>query len=197
MNPRFSMFLCLIAALIPSAPAAAQTQPTRVAIANPARIFQEIQETKDLKQAMENKGKTLGDQKFAKEAKIKDLQANRDQLRPDAPQYADRNRELLAATMEYQVWMQMSQADMQSEQKRQMLNLFNKIQAAVQKVAAARGIDLVVSAHNPEFPENIDQLNVDQVRQIINSRNVLFVKPELDISNDVIAEMDKAYKAGR
>ena len=180
----------------PAAPAA-QTSPTKVGVANPAKIFNEIQETKDLKAAMENQRKQLEQQDFEKQQRIKDLKALRDQLRPDAPQYAERNRDLLQATIEYQTWGQLQQANLAQEQKRQMLNLFNKIAAAVQRVATARGLDLVIAEQRPEFDQvNLDQLNVDQLRAMINSRNVLFIAPQVDVTTDVIAEMDKEYRGG-
>ena len=59
-----------------AAPAPGQsTSATKIAIANPARIFNEIQETKDLKQLIETKTKNLEQDRFAREQKLKDLKA--------------------------------------------------------------------------------------------------------------------------
>jgi len=93
--------------------------------------------------------------------------------------------------------MKMNQADMQAEQKRQMLLIFNKITNAVQEVATAKGIDLVIAEQKPEFPPSLDQLNADQLRAMINSQNVLYNVPQVDISTDVIAAMDAHYKSGK
>jgi len=181
-----------------AAPAPGQsTSATKIAIANPARIFNEIQETKDLKQLIETKTKNLEQDRFAREQKLKDLKALRDQLKPDAPQYADRDRELRQAAIEYDTWMKMNQAEMQFEQKRQMLLIFNKITTAVQEVATAKGIDVVIAEQKPEFPPNLDQINADQLRVLINSQNVLFNSPQVDISTDVITSMDAKYKSGK
>jgi len=43
--------------------------------------------------------------------------------------------------------------------------------------------------------DNLDAINVDQLRLLINQRNVLFSAPAVDVTQDVIAQMDKAYKA--
>jgi len=181
-----------------AAPAPGQSaSATKIAIANPARIFNEIQETKDLKQLIETKTKNLEQDRFAREQKLKDLKALRDQLKPDAPQYADRDRELRQAAIEYDTWMKMNQAEMQFEQKRQMLLIFNKITTAVQEVATAKGIDVVIAEQKPEFPPNLDQINADQLRVLINSQNVLFNSPQVDISTDVITSMDAKYKSGK
>jgi Skp family chaperone for outer membrane proteins len=78
-----------------------------------------------------------------------------------------------------------------------MLLIFNKITAAIQEVATAKGIDLVLAEQKPEFPPNLDQINADQLRVLINSQNVLFNSPQVDISTDVIAAMDAKYKSGK
>jgi Skp family chaperone for outer membrane proteins len=187
-----------IALLLAPLAAMAQTiAPAKIATANPAKIFNEIQETKDLKVAMEAKRKQLEGMEFEKRQKIKDLQAKRDQLQANTTQWRDANRDLLQASLEFEVWGRTQQADVQTEQKQQMMNLFNKITNAAQEVATAKGIDLVVAEQRPEFPDNIDQINVDQLRGLINSRNVLFVNPKIDISNEIIAAMDAKFKTGK
>jgi len=184
-----------IGVLMPAA-SAQSAQPTKVAIANPAKIFQQLQETNDLKAAMENKRKNLEAEEFTRRQKIKDAQAKRDQLKPEAPGYNDANRDFLNLQIEFQVWGQMMQQDVAREQKLQMKGLFDKITAATTEVATAKGIDLVIAEQRPEI-ENIDAINVEQLRALLNTRNVLFSSPQIDISNDVIAAMDAKYKSGK
>lgn len=203
---RYMLILIALLAFVIAAPKATTAAPpaggstgaaVKVAIASPARIFNEIQETKDLKALIESKTKNLEQDRFAREQKLKDLKALRDQLKPDAPQYADRDRDLRQSAIEYKVWFDQNTAEMQAEQKRQMLLIFNKITAAVQEVATAKGIDLVIAEQKPEFPPNLDQINADQLRVMINSQNVLFSTPQADISTDVITAMDAKYKSGK
>ena len=78
-----------------------------------------------------------------------------------------------------------------------MVNLFNKITNAVTEVATQKGIDLVIAEQRPELPDTLDQLNVEQVRALINGRNILYATATVDISNDVINAMDAKYKAGK
>jgi len=192
--------LALIATLavaLMTANASAQIQPTKVAIANPAKIFQELKETGDLRKAMEAKETQVKNTQFEKQQKIKDLQARRDQLKPDSAGYAEANRDLMQAAVDYEVWGKMIQMEVQNEQKRQLLGIFTRITNAVSEVATAKGIDLVVTDQRPEIPENLDQVNVDQLRGLINSRNVLFFKPQIDISADVVAALNAKYEKGQ
>ena len=169
----------------------------KIATVNAAKVFNEIQETKDLKSKMENDQKTLQAQDLEKKTKLKDLQNARDALKPEAPQYSDANKQLMQAAVDYEVWQRIQGADIQRMQKQQMLSIFNKITTTVAEVATQKGLDLVIAEQRPEVPENLDQINVDQVRLLINQRNVLFSTPNVDISNDVIAAMDAKYKAGK
>jgi Skp family chaperone for outer membrane proteins len=184
----------LLTALVLPAVASAQS---KVAVANPVRIFSELDETKDLKQKLENERRTLAATEKDKQEKIQSLESQRNALKPDAPQWADKNREWQNAVIEYQVWSQVVQADFQRSQKTQMRVLFGKIEDGVRAVATSRGYDIVISDQRPEFPENLDQINLDQLRQLINQRNVLFNKPEVDITAEVIAQMNQKYKSGQ
>ena len=169
----------------------------KIATVNAARVFNEIQETKDLKAKMENDQKTLQQQDLEKKTKLKDLQSARDALKPDAPQYSDANKALMQAAVEYEVWQRIQGADIQRVQKTQMIAIFNKITTTVTEVAQQKGLDLVLAEQKPEIPDNLDQINVDQVRLLINQRNVLYSTPAVDVSDAVIAAMDAKYKAGK
>jgi len=182
-----------------SAGAAPTGTPTvaKLAIANPAKIFNEIQETKDLKAKMEGDRKTLEATELQKRQELKDLQAQRDTLKPDSPQYAKLNQDLLQKSIEFETWGRIQQAEIQRQQKMQMKTLFDKITNSTAEVATQRGIDLVIAEQRPEFPDSLDQLNVDQLRVLINQRNVLFNSAAADISNEIIAAMDAKYKTGK
>jgi outer membrane protein len=183
--------------LLSPLPAAAQTPAAKVAIANPARIFNEIQETKDLKAKMESDRKTLEATELEKRTQLRDLTAQRDALKPDSQAYAELNQKLLQASIEFEVWGRMQQAEVQRRQKQQMVALFNKITAAVAKVATQQGIDLVIAEQRPEIPDNLDPVDINVLRNLINQRNVLFNTPAVDLSDKVIATMDADYKAGK
>ncbi|HEX3358230.1 MAG TPA: OmpH family outer membrane protein [Tepidisphaeraceae bacterium] len=191
---RIAPMFAIVAVCSWALPAMAQI---KIATVNAARVFNEIQETKDLKTKMENDQKTLQAQDLDKKTKVKDLQSARDALKADSPQYAKANQDLMQAAVDYEVWQRVQGANIQRDQKQQMLNIFNKITSAVGDVAAQKGLDLVIAEQKPDIPENIDQVNVDQLRLLINQRNVLFSTPAVDISSDVIAAMDAKYKSGK
>ncbi|WP_428939093.1 OmpH family outer membrane protein [Fontivita pretiosa] len=199
IDRRLTTILCLavLTLMLLTPPATAQTPAAKVAIANPARIFNEIQETKDLKAKMESDRKTLEATELEKRTQLRDLTAQRDALKPDSQAYAELNQRLLQASIEFEVWGRMQQAEVQRRQKQQMVALFNKITAAVAKVATQQGIDLVIAEQRPEIPDNLDPVDINVLRNLINQRNVLFNSPAVDLSDKVIAAMDADYKAGK
>jgi len=72
-------------------------------------------------------------------------------LKPDSAGYAEANRDLMQAAIDYESGAKMIQAEVQSEQKRQLLGIFNRITNAVSEVATAKGIILVITDQRPEI----------------------------------------------
>jgi Skp family chaperone for outer membrane proteins len=170
-------------------------QEGKIATCNPARIFNEMQETKDLKEKMEVQGKALQGEEDAKKKEIDALGAKLKLLNPGTAQHDEAQRDLLKKAIEHDTWKKINQAQVQQEQKLSMKLLFDKITAATKAVAEADGIDLVIAEANVEFPD-VSQINVDQLRALINQRNVMYNKGTRDISGKIIAKLDADYKTG-
>lgn len=178
-------------------PVRAQDAAIKIAVANTARIFNEMQETRDLKQKLEGERKRLENEERERKEKIQSLRDARNLLKSDSPQYQQKNRELLEEAIKFDVWGKMLQAEVQRNQRVQMKHLFDKIQAAVNEVAAKKGFDLVLSDQRPEIPEDPEQMTLDQLRAMINARTVLYAGPKVDITNDVLALLNAKYTAGK
>jgi Skp family chaperone for outer membrane proteins len=166
----------------------------KIAVASPPRILSQLQETKDVMSKMNAEREQLSNLEKQKRQNVKNLQEARDQLKPGTPQYQERNEAFLKAAIEFDSWGKLTQVDVQRQQKEQMERMFKKIEAAVGKVAKQRGIDLVITEQKPQVPDNLDQINAQQLKDAINGQNILYFNPKLDISNDVVALMDKEYK---
>ncbi len=187
------MTLFFAAMLLPAAVASAQA---KLGVVNTARIFNEMQETKALQTKLQSDRDGLADTERQKRGQLQALKESRDQLKPDSPQYQQRNEELVKASVEFEVWGRMMQLNVQRQQKQQIARLFDKIQTAVTEVAKNKGLDLVVAEQATEMPADMDQINVDQLKALINQRNILYAAEGLDISNEVITSLDATYKGG-
>ncbi len=193
MNRTISVIFTTVAILLAAPLMAADA--TRIAVANTARIFSEMQELKDLRVKLQSEQKLLAGVNTEKRDKLSALKSARDALKVDSPQYQDKNAELMKAAVEYEAWGKINEANVQRDQKLQMRRLFEKIEQAVAEVAKQKGYDLVVTDQRPDLPDDVDQLTLDQLRALINSRNVLYANEKADISNDVLALLDARYRA--
>jgi Skp family chaperone for outer membrane proteins len=170
----------------------------KIAVANAGKVFSEIKEKKDWEAKMLADQKTLQDEAFTKQQKVKSLTEQRDNLRTDSPQYAEKDKELQTAKIDLEVWAQIQQAEAQRTNKIQTKALFDKIVNAVAEVATQKGVDLVLADQHPEVPDNfMEQATLEQVRALLGQRNVLYSSPAVDITQDVITSMDAKYSAGK
>ena len=193
MTPRNALIVAFVICL--TFGAFARAQETKVAVVNPARAFQEMQETKDLKQALENQRKQLETDVNTRKQKVTDLQSQRDLLKPDSPQYQEADKNFMQEAIQFDTWSKITSAQLQGQQKQQMKTLFDKIVSATSAVAQQKGIDLVIADQRPDLPENLAQINVEQMRAILNGRNVIYNTNKADITHDVIAQLDSTYKS--
>lgn len=194
MNKTIAVIFATVAIL--SALPLMAAEGTRIAVANTARIFNEMQELKDLRVKLQSEQKLLAGASAEKQEKLKAMQAARDALKSDSPQYQEKNAEWLKAAIEYDAWGKINEADVQRTQKLQMRRLFEKIEQAVVEVAKQKGYDLVITDQHPDLPDDLDRVSIDQLRTLINSRNVLYAGEKIDISDDVLAILDARYRAG-
>lgn len=204
MKPITLMFAGLIAGAslaFNAAPAAAQgaaaasARPLRIAVANPARIFNEMAETKALQgRMMEEQKKFVGLEK-EKRATIEQLRAQRDQLKADHPQFQEINGQLLTASLDYKLWGESQKALAEQRQKHQMRQLFDKVQSAVAEVAKNENIDMVMAEQRDPLPDDLDSISIQQLKAAILSKDVLYASKDSDISDRVLALLDARFKA--
>src|SRR4051794_30155336 len=105
-----------IASLPNSARAQAQNL-NRIAIANPVKIFNDLQETKDLRQKMESDAKTAEAERLTKQSTVNDLKQKRDVYQPQAPKFAELNQQYLQAAIEFDTWGKIRSLQLQNDQK--------------------------------------------------------------------------------
>ena len=142
----------------------------KLAVVEPERIMDESKEGKRIQAQL----KSYHDQKqgeiTAKEAELKAL----DEKAKD-PKLADDKKEELGNQFkqkyyEYQAFAKASQEDMEGRQNKALQDLQAKVSAVVSKYAASKGLSMVLV-----------------------KRMCLYNADALDITSEIIAEMDKAY----
>ena len=178
--------------LAPSFARADASAPQKVAIANTARIFNDMQETKDLKDKLEARRQEVSNEENDRRTKIKAMQDNLHELKPDNPQYKKAQQDLDQAMADFDSWGKVVRLQAERDQKQTMVMLFNKIQAAVTQIAKEDQIDIVIADQGPDIGDTED-LTFDQLRALINQKDVLYTSKRADISDEVLTLLDAQY----
>ncbi len=191
-----ALALSAVALLSPAGFVAAQDGP-KIATVNPAKVFNEMQETKDLKQKMESDRQAIQAEGKRRAEELEEAKKARAMLIEGSEDFNKKNQDMIKKAVELQVWQELIKADLARAQKSQMKNLFEKIEQATKEVAEAKKLDLVIVEQKielPTDPNTMEQINVDQLRGLINQRSVLYSNGKFDITNDVLANVDAKYK---
>src|SRR5438105_15525839 len=108
--------ITLLAALCLAVPARA-ADPTRVAFANTFKIYNDIQEKKELESRFADKMRMLNAEVQNKKAARDTLAADRDRLKPETTAYTEANDKVLKADIDYRIWAETNQADVMRQRK--------------------------------------------------------------------------------
>jgi Skp family chaperone for outer membrane proteins len=167
--------------------------PVVIATANPEKIAESIHEYQDMAAQMDLDRKSLTNTLNDKKNALTAMQQALSYLKTDSPQYADQQDKLLKASIEYKAWGEETQLALQRQQKTKIKNLFAEIEDAVAQVAQKDGINIVIADQRVQIPENLDNIDVNALRQAIAQRTILYSDSSRDISGEVITLMDKNY----
>jgi Skp family chaperone for outer membrane proteins len=192
-----ALVVALVAAtfVAAQAPARADDLPLKIAICNPLKIATQVQEYKDMVEKVKADSTNLESQLDQRKEKIKSMSDELKLLLPDSPQYAEKNNDLIQYQIETEVWTKMQQIDQTRKQKTNTKALFDKIQAAISQIAKDRGFNLVLADHSADIPDDLDNITPEQLNNLLIERTVLYEDSRLDITQDVVIALDKAYTA--
>jgi Skp family chaperone for outer membrane proteins len=167
--------------------------PVVIGIANPQTIAESIKEYKDLIGMMDTQQKNITATAQDKQNYVNGLKQAMTFLKPDTQQYTEAQDKLLKAAIEYDAWTKETQLDFDRTRKTKIAQLFTEIQDAVAQVAQKEGVNLVIADQRPQIPQNLDNIDVNQLQAAISARTVLYSDQSHDITGKVIIYMDSNY----
>jgi len=168
----------------------------KVAVCNPINgIFTQIQEGKDIQAQWKQLADTLNTQATAKQRELDNKADELKLLLPTSPEYEKKVEDLTVLKADDQAWLQAQQINLMRQQREEEQQIFDKILKTINDVAQAQGITLVLNSAHPDFPamDNPNQNASAMFFQTIMMHTVLYADPKLDITQQVIVAMDKAY----
>lgn len=169
---------------------------TKVAVVNPAKILQEMKETKQSNEAFRAEQQAVQSQFRERQNKLAELENQKNQLKPDAPQWAELNKQVVQLRTENEIWLKEKDQELTLKFRTQAKSISNKIKAAIEEVAKSKGYDLVISEQNELQDADLERIPVQQLMPALLARNVFYSADSIDITQEVLAKLDASYTAG-
>lgn len=123
---------------------------------------------------------------------LRSEQAAFNELREGSEQQIEKRRLLRELQGQRQVLQQVAEAELQDFRRTQYLAIYNEMAAAVQKVAQDRGLAVVIRKNISPLPDDLSQLNAQQLGSVLGGQTTLYVSPGADITSEVIQAMNAA-----
>jgi Skp family chaperone for outer membrane proteins len=192
----------LLAGLVSQAVAmrSMMAQPTAVAVIRLPDLLNELQQRADAEIELREMATSLDEQDQEKRA---ELEALRDRLEAlpeeNRGEIQSLSEDLRLKLLKYEGWRRFELDRLDVEKSLRLRDLYRSVQAAVEQYADANGYDVVlVDDHEAELSLN-PQANAsreNQIRQQMLSRRVLHANSAVDITDDLVRQMNNEYNAG-
>jgi Skp family chaperone for outer membrane proteins len=170
-----------------------QPQSTRVAVADVKEVFNNLQEMASIRADIQTQQDALSNELSQRQQELRNLEADLGVLNPNEADYEQTRQQIREKAVELEVWQRVNRATLQQEAALQMANMYRKTLDAVGRVADQNGYDLVLYRDNKEPMQTDSQQSVSTQ---IFLRKVLWVRPSIDVTDQVTQMMNNEFGAG-
>lgn len=167
-------------------------KPTVVAVVGIEGVWNGIQAMNQVKAEIEREKEEMLAEQQARQKKIKDRQDDIDWLPEGSPEQDKKMEEVEEMAAHLKGWMEFQQARLARSEKIRYERLYRETREAVKEVAEANNVDLVLFKE-PGINLN-RRLSTAQLLALIGNRKVLYVRDELDLTDQVITRMNNKAK---
>jgi Skp family chaperone for outer membrane proteins len=181
----------LLAGLCASQSVSAQS---RMGVVNVALVSEKYAKTKDLEGQFDALRKSLGQQRDALRDKIERAKVGlQEELKPGTDAFDARRKEIAMMEAELQWFVESEGQRVERGLAQALRSIYDDIQACVKEIADEQGLQIVLAADQvPAEPPDTP----NQARQTILLQKVLYWKPEVDLTDAVLARLNQRYKPG-
>jgi Skp family chaperone for outer membrane proteins len=175
-------------------PASGNNHQLNIAVINVSSVFKNMKEQIELNKAIGTKASARRDEVEKRRQEIQDLIRHRDDFKPGSPQWLATSEDIDKKSGEADVWVRVSQAKIEREEKQMLRTLFDKIQRACEQVAQRNNLDLILSTRSIEvIGPNLDGVTVDRLSDLLGQQSVMYSSKKADITNEVLTLLDAEY----
>jgi len=163
----------------------ARPGPTRVAVVNVYKVFNEYQRSKDMNRELTRLRDELQGQRKQMSDRVEALIAEIKNFKPDSKDYRERRRELMELQIKRKTHGQVGQEEIRQQMRIMTEEVYKEIISVVEAIAKETGYDLVLS-------RGVDQTKREEVPILL--RKVLYASESIDLTEPVLQRLDQNYK---
>jgi len=183
--------LLLSRSLAQGGPAATGT--VTVAVCDVAQVFDGYVRGQELTAEFLKRGERLQAEDEQRLKAIDELTSELEGLLEGSKEYERRFNEIQRLKMDREVWMRYETALAERDRLRLTKEMYDEIMAVVGKIAAQRGINIVLY-HKADMEKAETRA---QLLQQMELRKVIYSSKAADITEDVLAAVNDAYRANK
>ena len=192
-NRLFVLLACCGLLIAGAANAASAQTTTKIAIAKPFVILPQMSEYKQLQAKFQGESAQLDGELSAGETKSRKCWVSVE-YRPDTPQFDEMMAKIDQKKTDLEAWKTMVRLTAEREQKKNLGELWSKIEAATDFVAKQNGIDLVLTDNRQSLP-NLEDASYQGYLSTLTQRNVLYANSSIDISDKISLRLEAEFAA--
>lgn len=167
--------------------------PSKMAVVDLVRVFGECDQIKDLNTRFQRTREDLSNEAAARRKSLDEAEIKMRAYRPGSNDYVQAKRELTKQGIEFKAWADTKEQEVKADEYRWMEHLYTVSCDVVQRLAERKGLDIVMLSE--PFNAAMDPDNLGALQAQIRARKVVYRSASADITNCVIEEMNRDYRA--
>ena len=168
-------------------------KPSVVAVVDLRSLYEALREKQQIDSELETVRTRLTGERDSRQKEIAQLQQDLDMLVPGTAPYADAQESYEKSALDYQLWAAYEQNKLARENNARIAELTKKAEAAIEAVAMAQGIDVVL------YKEQTIRVGTDQQGRVqaANIKVVAWAGNASDITGQVAQHMNNEFENSR
>lgn len=176
--------------------------PTSVAVVDWLAITEKVDEWKEALTQVKKMEDGLVEELAAIDRRLKDLRESIAVLPEGSESRLREEDKYIRASIEHEALKQFAANKLRTEKAKRQVRLYQKISAAVGRVAERDGWQVVLwddsKSKYPDLPSPIDANKLEQAAELIGRRQIFYTRRDaVDITDAVVLLMNNEFSAGR
>jgi len=167
--------------------------PTRLAVIDMVRVFNNYQKTLDQQQQLKRQGERIRDEEQKRKRAIEKAKLDMDAFKPGTPEYNQASEKVLKMSVELRAFQELMLQKIANNQKLWTEAIYKEITDAVATYAKSHGLSVVLYLDEFDIKSNTTKELLEKIRQ----KKVIYHDSRLDISQDILNMLNEQYRRSK